>query len=216
MRPKVVVLGAGGHGKVVLELLLLDKTMDVAGLIDANPALRGTTVLGVPVLGGDDQIARSGATGFVVGIGNVGNPEPRRRVFDAALARGLSPVRLVHPSATISGFAEVGEGTVVMAGAIVNPGAVLGRNVIVNTGAIVDHDCRIGDHAHVAPGARLSGGVTVGRSALIGVGASVRQGIAIGEEAIVGAGAVVVGDVAARVTVVGTPARAPLSSPAVP
>lgn len=205
--PRILVFGGGGHAKVVIEILQLDPTNTLVGIIDRDIQRAGSRVLGVPVLGGDDQIAGAAADGFCIGIGSTGIALVRERVFDEARASGLQAVTAVHPTATVSPFAELGAGTVVMAGAVVNPGARLGQNVIINTGAVVDHDCRIGDHTHVAPRAVLSGGVTVGRRALIGVGASVMQGVSIGEDAVVGAGAVVVRDVPPAVVVTGVPAR---------
>lgn len=204
---RILVFGGGGHAKVVIEILQLDSRNTLVGIIDKNPQLAGSRVMGVPVLGDDSQIAGAGADAFCVGIGSIGVGSVRARVFDDARARGLEPVVGVHPAATVSAAAQLGDGTVVMAGAVINPGVVLGQNVIINTGAVVDHDCRIGDHAHVAPGAVLSGGVTVGRRSLVGVGASVMQGISIGDDAVVGAGAVVVRDVPPAVTVTGVPAR---------
>ncbi len=204
---RILVFGGGGHAKVVIEILQFDSRNILVGIIDKNPQLARSRVLGVPVLGDDGQIAGAGADAFCVGIGSIGVGSLRARVFDEARARGLSPVTAVHPAATVSASAQLGAGTVVMAGAVINPGVVLAQNVIINTGAVVDHDCRIGDHAHVAPGAVLSGGVTVGRRSLVGVGATVMQGVSIGDDAVVGAGAVVVRDVPPGVTVAGVPAR---------
>ncbi len=210
MTLSVVGLGAGGHARVVLEALQSNASVKVIGLLDSDPQLHGRTVLGVPVLGGDEQLAtlrEAGIRHFFVGLGSVGDCGPRMLLFELALKHGWSPVEVIHPRATVSPSARLGEGATLLAGAVVNACAELGRNVIVNTGAIVEHDCVIGDHVHVATGARLASTVHVGTGAHIGAGATVLQCIRIGDWATVGAGAVVVKDVPPRTTVAGVPAR---------
>ncbi len=213
MRAKVLGLGAGGHSKVIIEILRSYNEIDLVGLTDPDPLLHGREVLEVKVLGGDDQLPvliQQGVTKFFVGVGSVGDANLRRRLFTLGKAHGLEPLIIIHPQAVVSPSAHIGEGTVVFAGAVINAETRIGENVIINTGAIVEHDCVIGDHAHIATGARLSGAVTVGDGAHIGAGATVRQGIKIGENAVVGMGAVVVKDVTDGVTVIGVPAK-PLS-----
>lgn len=210
MAVKVVGLGAGGHAKVVMEILRFHESYELVGLLDPKPELHGKNVLGVPVLGDDDllpALKHKGAGHFFVGLGSVGDTRPRQRLFELALQCGMKPVDAVHLQAVISPTAELGEGVTIMAGAVINACARLGVNVIVNTGAIVEHDCVIGDHAHIATGAQLASTVQVGNGAHIGAGATVLQCIHIGENAIVGAGAVVIRDVPPGVIVVGCPAR---------
>ena len=206
----VIGLGAGGHAKVVIEALLAVGGVELHGLLDPNPALRGTRVLGLPVLGNDDllpQLARSGVSGFFMGVGSLGDARLRQRLFAWALSLGVEPVTVIHPRAVVSPSARVGRGTCIFAGAVVNAETILGENVILNSGALVEHDCQIGDHVHVATGACLGGGVVVGEGAHIGLGACVRQGIRVGRQSLVGAGAVVVKDVPEAVVVAGIPAR---------
>lgn len=209
-RPRCLILGGGAHARVLIDSLLASGIAVPHGLLDSDPSLWGKTVLGVPVLGGDEllpELARQGIRHFVVGLGGVGDNRPRRRLFELGLSHGLRPLTVRHPSAVCSPSARIGMGCVLNAGTIVNVGAVLGMNVILNTGAIVEHDCVIGDHAHIATGARLAGTVHVEACAHIGAGATVRQSRVIGEGAIVGAGAVVVNDIAPWTVVVGVPAR---------
>lgn len=204
-----VVLGGGGHAKVVLDCLKSSGAADPRAVLDADRALWGKEILGVPIAGGDEQISKlkkEGITHFVAGIGGVKDNTPRRRVFEAGLKAGLQPFTVIHPRAIVSQACRIGLGSVIVAGAIVNAGAVFGENVIGNTGCIVDHDCVIGDHVHIAPGAVLSGGVHVGPLAHIGTGAVIKQGITIGEGAVVAAGAVVVANVPAGKMVKGVPA----------
>jgi UDP-perosamine 4-acetyltransferase len=206
----VVGFGAGGHAKVVIEILRSRGEFKIVGLFDARMDLRGTTVLGVEVLGDDSLMAELKQRGIeqaFIGVGTVGDAQPRRQLYEKVVSSGFAIVPAIHAAAVVSSSAQIGVGPTIMAGAIVNADAVIGDNVIVNTGAIVEHDCVIGDHTHIATGARLAGGVHVGPGSHIGIGAVVRQEIRIGEGAIVGAGAVVVSDVPAGTTVMGVPAR---------
>ena len=207
---EVIGLGAGGHAKVVIETLRLIGGCELTGLLDARRELWGTTVLGIPVLGGDELLADLYARGVrhaFIGVGTVGDTAPRRRLYEEVRRRGFEVVRAIHPGATIAPTAEIGDGPTIMAGVVINAAARLGDNVIVNTGAIIEHDCVVKDHVHVATGARLSGEVIVDEGAHIGLGASIRQETRIGRNAVVGAGAVVVHDVPDEVVVVGVPAR---------
>lgn len=210
MTTLVVGLGAGGHAKVVIEILELMGGYDIVGLLDPNESSWGSRVSGVEILGGDDLLAHlweRGITTVFVGVGTVGNPSTRKALHDHAETLGLDLAQAIHPRSIISPKAVVGRGANVMAGAVINPYAMIGDRVIVNTGAIVEHDCVIEDDVHVGPGARLSGGVRVGKLSLVGVGAIVREGITIGAQVTVGAGAVVVRDVPDGTTVVGVPAH---------
>lgn len=207
---RVIGLGAGGHAKVVIEILRLAGQYELVGLLDADPARQGESVEGVPVIGDDSQLGslyEEGVRYAFIGLGSAGDLAPRRRLYEKVRSLGFEVVRAIHPKAVIAASAQLGQGATVMAGAIINPAARLGDNVIVNTGAIVEHDCVLEDHVHLATGARLAGKVHVGQGSHIGIGASVRQGIHIGRESVVGAGTVVVDDVPERVVVVGAPAK---------
>lgn len=203
-----VGVGAGGHAKVVIDILRQDGRYEVVALVD--PVRVGQSLAGIPIIGGDEQLPQiyaQGVTAAFIGVGSVGDNTLRRRLYEQALAMGFSLVNAIHPRAIVAPSVACGSGVAIMAGAILNPDTVLGPNVIVNTGAIVDHDCHIGAHSHISPGAVLAGGVRTGIGAHIGVGATVRQGIVVGDGAVVGAGAVVVRDVPPRVVVIGVPAR---------
>ncbi|MBI3319046.1 MAG: acetyltransferase [Candidatus Omnitrophica bacterium] len=205
-----VVLGGGGHARVVIDALRASQAATPAAVLDANRSLWNTELLGVPVRGGDDllpDLLREGIRHFVVGVGGISDNEPRRRLFELALRQGLTPLRACHPSAICSPSAVIGQGTIVFPHAVVNVGARVGSNVIVNTAAVIEHDCVVGDHVHVATRAVLCSTVRVGALAHIGAGATVRQPTSIGEGAVVGAGAVVINDVAPWTVVVGVPAR---------
>ena len=205
-RPRCVVLGGGGHARVLIDCLLEANEATPVAVVDVDRSVWGTQIYGVEIVGGDDQLAvlrRRGITKFVVGLGGTRDNGPRRRLFERAIAAGFQPIVVRHPSAVCSRWAEIGAGSVLYPHSVVNAGVKLGLNVIVNSGAIVEHDCVIGDHAHLAPGAVVNGAVVVGEMAHVGAGSVIKQGLRIGEAAVVGAGATVVSDVAPGTVVVG-------------
>jgi sugar O-acyltransferase (sialic acid O-acetyltransferase NeuD family) len=204
---KIVVFGAGGHAKVVLDVLERMGRYSVVGLLDDSMELKGTTRWGRRVLGGRDQLSALRARGVSRLIVALGENRTRQSVFEEAVKAGFELVSAIHPSAQLGGRVSVGPGSLLVAGTIVNVDTVIGENVIVNTGATVDHDCRIGSHAHLSPGVHLAGNVTVGELAHIGIGAVVLPNLAIGRASTVGAGAVVRENVPDGVVVAGNPAR---------
>jgi len=204
---KTVILGAGGHAKVVLEILRLVPGCEVVGLLDADPEKGGRLLLGAPILGQDDMLGELRRQGVAQAIVAIGDNHRRREAFLRARGQGFQLIQAVHPNAVISPSARLGGGTVAMAAAVVNAEAVIGENVILNTGSSVNHTCLVGDHANIAPGAHLAGEVCVAEGALIGLGASILPGVKVGEWAVVGAGAVVTDDVPPRRRVAGVPAR---------
>lgn len=193
MTEPVVVAGAGGHARVLIEALR-QAGVPILGLLDPLEALWGTEVDGVRVLGGDDK-APAGAA-LVNGVGGAASTAARRKLFDSFKAAGRRFAVVAAPSAAVARAAELAEGCQVLTRAVVHPGSSIGLNAVVNTAAVVEHDCRVGAHAFVGPGAVLCGGVAVGEGAFIGAGAVVLPGIAIGARALVAAGAVVHHDVA--------------------
>ena len=203
-----VLLGAGGHGRVLLDALLA-RGRRVAALLDPDPEAWGSEVRGVPVIGGDDRV-RDFAPGdalLVNGVGGFADLSTRARLFREMRDAGYTFVGVRHSAAVVSDAARVDATAQVLAGVVVQADAEVGRDTIVNTGAVVEHDCRIDDGCHVASAAVLSGGVRLGEDVRIGAGATVLPGIEIGDGALVGAGAVVTRDVAPGVRVVGVPAR---------
>jgi UDP-perosamine 4-acetyltransferase len=199
----VIVIGGGGHARVVIDALLAQGA-EILGVCDPALPAAQPGPFGLEVLGDDEAVSAHapGAVKLANGLGAPGATRRRREVFEAFAARGYRFVTVVHPSAVIGREVELGEGAQVMAGVVVQTGARIGRNAILNTGCRIDHDCRIGDHAHIAPGAVLSGVITVEDEVFIGAGASVIQGMRIGHGAIIGAGTVVVRDVAAGARIV--------------
>jgi sugar O-acyltransferase (sialic acid O-acetyltransferase NeuD family) len=207
---QAIGLGAGGHSKVVIEIIQLANEFEIVGLLDADEQKAGTEVLGIRVLGDDSllpQVFERGVRHVFMGLGSLGDTNVRRALYEKVCAIGFDVISAIHPRAVVSEFARLGAGATIMASAVVNPGSVIGTNVIINTGAIVDHDCVVGNHVHVASGACLSGGVRVGNGSHIGAGAVIRQSLSIGNNSVVGAGSVVVQDVPDNVTVIGVPAK---------
>jgi sugar O-acyltransferase (sialic acid O-acetyltransferase NeuD family) len=207
---EVIGLGAGGHAKVVIEILKLNSEFTIVGLLDEHGDKAAPEVAGIPVVGNDAMLPELFARGIrhaFIGVGTVGHANRRPELYEHLRRLGFDLVSAIHPSAIISASVHLGAGPTIMAGAVINAGTQVGNNVIVNTGAIIDHGCVIGDHSHIATGACLSGGVTVGQGSHVGVGAVVRQEISIGNYSVVGAGAVVVNDVPDNVVVVGVPAK---------
>ncbi|OHC75509.1 MAG: sugar acetyltransferase [Rhodospirillales bacterium RIFCSPLOWO2_12_FULL_58_28] len=208
MNRPVIIIGAGGHAKVVIDALLLIG-IKVFAAADIDPARRGQSILSIPIIG-EDRIAAEHAPDSVMlanGIGSTGNPKARRAVFYRFKKLGYVFRTVIHPSAVIARDVEIGEGCQIMAGVVIQTGVRTGINSIINTRSSVDHDCRIGDHVHIAPGVTLSGAVIIGDGAHLGSGATVIQECSIGNDCIIAAGAVVVDNVAPGIVVRGVPAK---------
>ena len=210
MKP-FILIGAGGHSLVCLDLLesLYGKELKVLGIADSNPALVGKKVLNYSVMGGDEWVLKHSPqdVSLVNAIGSTGIPELRAKVFQAFVDQGYEFPSLAHPRAIVSRHASLEAGAQVMAGAILQPGVRMGKNSIVNTGAVIDHDGQIGAHVHIAPGCTLSGSVQVGEKSHIGTGASIIQGVSVGKEVLVGAGSLVLKDISDQRKVYGVPVR---------
>jgi len=204
----LLVLGAGGHGRVVASALLLTGRR-VIGFLDADRALWGTSKIDLPVIGDDVclQDFSPESVRLVNGIGSTAHSQIRKKIFEDHKAKGFSFESVIHPSTSIAPGVMLGEGAQVMAGAVIQLGAKVGCNVIINTGATIDHDCVIGAHTHVAPGATLSGGVKIGCNCHIGAGAVVIQSVDLGNESMVAAGAVLIRNHPAFSRLAGVPAK---------
>lgn len=201
----VVVIGAGGHAKVVIACLRAAGRTP-CGIYDDNETLWGASVSGVPVVGGIEELRHSGRSKQHAVIA-IGDNHSRRRVATFLQGANIEWTTITHPSAFVDQTASLGVGSVVCAGAIVQAGAVIGDHVIINTSASVDHDCRVGGYGHIAPGATLTGGCVTDEAALVGAGSTVLPARVIGRDAVVGAGATVTKHVLDASVVVGCPAQ---------
>lgn len=205
---RVVIIGAGAHGREILEILRQPATdkLEVVGFIDDDPNLHGQRIDDAPVLGDWSWFAGVDQHRVAVICGS-GFPGTRKQIVEKALSLGLNFVNAISPLANISPNAKVGQGVVVYANAIACRGSFIGDHVAINVGAIVSHDTRIGAYGALNPGVNLAGNVRVGEGCLLGIGCSVIQGITIGAWSIIGAGSVVIRDLPDNVTAVGVPAK---------
>ena len=196
MNNRLVIIGAGGHGRVAADIAKLCGYNEILFLDDADiPGVSGKTA---------EYINYKDSADFFVAIGN---GRIRERIQKELQGNGCSVASLIHPNAVLGSNITIGTGTVVMAGAVINAGAKIGEGVIINTSSSVDHDCVIGDFCHVSVGAHLAGTVHVGEQTMIGAGATVINNVDICAECMIGAGAVVVKDVGESETYVGVPAK---------
>ncbi len=208
MSAPVIIVGAGGHGRVLADALLLSGRT-VLGFVDADATLHDTTVMGLKVLGDDSRLIAGEwpEAELVNGIGGPPGGRVRRDVQTRLETHGRRFTGVRHPSAVISPFAEVDATAQVLARTVVQAGAVVCHGCIVNTGAVVEHDCTLEAFTHCAPGSILCGDVRIGATCHIGAGAVVREGVTLGDGVVVGAGAVVVDDHAGPALLLGVPAR---------
>jgi sugar O-acyltransferase (sialic acid O-acetyltransferase NeuD family) len=205
---KVLVWGAGGHGKVVVDAVMAGGEWEVAGVLDDDETKCGTELLGVKVFSmkrGVSEAAKGLDCGRVAIA--IGDNYIRFEKFEQVRRAGLTPLNVVHPSAHVSRFVKMGEGVTILAGAMINPGTTIEDNVCVNTSASVDHDNYLGNSCHIFPNATLTGGVRVAEFAYVGSGAVIAPNLTVEKYSYVGAGAVVLADVAEGTVVFGVPAK---------
>lgn len=199
--PKISILGASGHAKVVASCLLA-AGREIRGYFDDDVSKTGREILGYPVLGSIMDIDFSEGDLAIIGIGS-----NRVRQKLSKFSKSPAWTTAIHPTAWIDPSVSIGEGTVVFAGAVIQPGAKIGRHCILNTGCTIDHDCVIGDFVHIAPGVNLAGNVSIGEGTFLGIGTKAIPGISIGSWSQIGAGGVIVNDVPDKVLAIGVPAK---------
>lgn len=187
----VVILGGGGHAKVLIAALRLTNRK-LLGVVSPD-LVKGSECLGIKVLGNDELILDFDPTKveLVNGIGALPKKPQRWKIAELARRNGFRFARVIHPKAIIASDVDIAEGVQVMAGAVIQPGCKIGQDSIINTGALIDHDCLISDNCHIAPGATLSGSVNIGRYCHIGTSAQIIHNIVVGCNSIVAAGATV-------------------------
>ncbi len=201
---KLLIFGAGGHGRVVADAAnSCGKWAEIAFVDDKYPSLRSSGAWDVVGASTDMPCLCESWDAMVIAIGD---SRLRFKLQQAASSAGFSIATIIHPSAQIAGGVEIGEGSVVFANAVINIGSRLGKSVIINTAATVDHDCSIGNAVHISPGGHLAGDVIVEDYAWVGIGAVIINRVRVGQNAIVAAGASVIRDVVAGHTVAGVPA----------
>ncbi len=200
------IYGAGGHSKVLIDILQL-RGGNIAMVLDDDPEKTHREIMGIPVYYAPEALQTMKKDGIHAGVIGVGDNRLREKLAAKVEELGYSLITVVHPESTIAEGVEIGEGTVIMAGVVINSETRIGRNVILNTSCSIDHDCSIEDGVHISPGVHFGGGVHVGTRGHVGIGAAILPHLHIGHDSIVGSGAVVTKDVPAQVTVVGVPAH---------
>ena len=196
---RLIIIGAGGHGKVIADIALKIGYSDIFFVDDCTTG----DCMGFPIIGtsADTEKLNDGATDFIIGIGS----NTVRKIISRKY--NLNWATLVHPSAQIAVKTSLGKGTVIMANAVVNAGADIGKHCIINSGAVVEHDNILGDYVHISPRSALGGTVRIGAETHIGIGATLINNVSVCESCIIGAGAVVVKNINDSGTYVGVPAR---------
>lgn len=208
MTRKIVIFGAGGHAKVVIDAVEKHQEISEILLFDDDEKLWGKQFYGHSVLGNLEKLLKDASTLHIdYAVVAIGNINQRLKVAKALENHGIRLSKVIHPSSVISKGVLIGSGTVLFANTVINADTQLGRHVIINTGATVDHDCNIADGVHIAPGASICGGVVIGYGSFIGAGAVIIPGVKIGSHVIVGAGSTVINNIADNLKVVGSPAR---------
>lgn len=209
MKDKVIIIGAGGHARSVMDILLQNNEYEILGCID-NCYGQKQFVEGmnqIAIIGNDDMLEDFYKTGVKYCFVALGSNSLRAKLYRRIVDIGYIPINVVSKYAIISPSVKLGTGICIMAGAILNVNTIIEDNCIINTKCSIDHDCIIGENSHIAPGVTLSGSVKVGNNVQIGTGACVIDGITIGEGAFIGGGGVVVKNVNARMLAYGNPAR---------
>ncbi len=205
---KVLIFGAGGHAKVVMDAVEKAGIYEIAFLVDDDPLLKGEEVFGYRVIG-DRLILLSDRRRLLVedAIVAVGKNSARVEVARWLKANGFQLVSAIHPTACLGRGVRIEENTVVMAGVVINSDSKIGSSAIINTAATVDHDCVIGAGVHVAPGCHLCGNVSIGSGTLIGAGTTIVPGVSIGDNSVIGAGSLITDSLPAKVVATGRPAK---------
>lgn len=194
---KIILIGGGGHCRVIIDAIKRFGEFDIYGITDMSLP-KGTTILGVKVIGTDDllpELFNKGIRSVFIAVGSIGDCSIRKEIYNNLKNIGFRLPVIIHPNAVIAEGVTFGEGTFIAAGVVINPDVKIGKNVIVNTSSSIDHDCQIGDFVHITPGVTLSGGVKIGSQTHIGIGAKIIQGINIGSNCMVKAGQLVCKDI---------------------
>ncbi len=208
-KKRVLLIGGGGHCKVVISQLKKLTEFEIVGIVD-NCKPIDSLVLGIKVIGKDVDLKNFYEKGIkyaLITVGSVKDNLKRAKLFEIVRKIGYKFSVVISPGALVDTSCIIKEGTVIMPGSIINVDSSIGKNCIINSGAIIEHDCKIGNHCHIAPGAHLSGDVGIGDLSFLGIGSTVIQGIKIAKNVTIGAGSVVTNDILDNRVVMGNPTR---------
>ena len=205
---KIIIIGAGGHAKVIIDILRTSCDYDFVGLID--PQHLGKTILGVPVIGDDSKLEMIYEEGIRTVFVAIGNNQKRGKISDCVKNIGFTITNAISSYSCVSSTVQFGEGIAIMPGVVINPDSCIGDNSIINTGSTIDHDCIISKNVHIAPGCNIAGNVKIGEGSLIGIGTKIIPDISIGSSTIIGAGSLVITNIPPGCTAFGAPAKVQL------
>jgi len=206
---KILLIGAGGHSKVILDTIIENNEYDEIGIIDTIKH-NGTIISGVSVIGKDEDLKRFFDLGYkyaFIAVGSIGNSQIRRRILYLLKKIGFMFPIIVDKSAIISPYSNIMEGTYIGRNVVINSHTKVGKHAIINTGSIIEHDNIIGDFVHISPGSVLCGNVMIGNDTHIGANSTVINNTKIGSKSIIGIGSVVLKDVKSKVTAYGNPCK---------
>ncbi len=205
---KLILIGGGGHCMSCIDVIEQENKFQITGILDSQIA-KDTLLSRYPVLGNDDMIEDLIAEGhyFLITVGQIKTPVVRKQIFEKLKERNAKIATVFSPLAYISQNAVIGEGTIILHGAVINAGINIGDNCIINTKALVEHDVKIGNHVHLSTGAIINGGCSVGNGSFVGSGAVLANHTVITENVVIGAGAVVVKNVLTEGVFAGNPAK---------
>ncbi|OSB14042.1 acetyltransferase [Clostridium botulinum] len=205
---KIVLVGAGGHCKVIIDIIRSNNAYEIMGITDKDTTEK--SLLDISIIGHDNklkEVYKEGVKNAFLCIGALGNLNLRNKIYNNLKEIGFKLPVLIHNTAIVSKYATIGEGTCIMPGAIINSGVKIGKNCIINSGAIIEHDCIIEDNCHISPRSVLGGGVSLDKNTHISIGATVIQGVKIGCNVTIGAGAVVISSIPDNVVALGIPSK---------
>ena len=207
-KKKIVLIGGGGHCKIVISILKKLNNFVITGIVDNYKS--DSFISGIKIIGTDDDlkdIYKSGIHDALITVGSTKDNTKRYRLFNMAKEIGYNFPVIISPEAIVDESVKIGEGTVIMPGSIINIDSSIGKNCIINTGSIIEHDCNIGNHCHIATGVHISGEANISGLSFIGIGATIIQGIKIGKNVTIGAGSVVIKNISDNIIAVGNPAK---------
>ncbi|WP_349947376.1 acetyltransferase [Lacrimispora sp. BS-2] len=209
MKEELILIGGGGHAESIIDTIRGQKKYKITGILDPGKKT-GTEVLGIKIIGSDEDLAdcfNRGIRNAVIAIGSMGNPGPRRRLYEQCKKTGFELPNIMDISSILSETLNMGEGNFIGKGAIINSGVTIGNGTIINTGAIIEHGCRIEDFVHIAPGCVLCGNVWISANCHIGAHSTIIQGLTIGNDTMIGAGSLVIKNISSNKLAYGSPAK---------
>jgi sugar O-acyltransferase (sialic acid O-acetyltransferase NeuD family) len=209
MKEELILIGGGGHAESIIDTIRGQEKYKITGILDRSKKA-GTEVLGIKIIGSDEDLAdcfNRGIKNAVIAIGSMGNPGPRRRLYEQCKKIGFEFPNIMDKSSIVSETLNIGEGNFIGKGVLINTGVIIGNGTIINTGAIIDHGCRIEDFAHIAPGSVLCGNIWIRANSHIGAHSTILQGLTIGSDTMIGAGSLVIKSISSNKLAYGSPAK---------